>query len=115
MKNSDDHFRKCSDADIRQLLSPCPEVLEKMMEMGRIPLIDAYDSVLFSYGMHFCVFPVYKNDNNDAVAYFGYQYAIGKDRYEMEGNQGCRTRAEAQLVVVHETMYELRRRIRNAS
>lgn len=113
MKKNDPIIRKCTNAEMQKMLDGCPEILNELEKKYQHLLIDAYDAILPTYGMSFFAFPVYKNDYNDDIAYFSYRYMIDNNKYEMSGDQGYKTMAEAQLEVVHETMYELQKRIRN--
>lgn len=113
MKRDDPIIRKCTNAEMQKMLDGCPEILNELKKKYQHLLIDAYDAILPEYGMSFLAFPVYKNDYNDDIAYFSYWYMIDNDKYEMSGDQGYKTMAEAQLEAVHETMYELQKRIRN--
>ena len=113
MKKNDPIISKCTNAEMLERLEVCPEVTEELSKKGCRLLIDAYDALLPEYGMSFFAFPVYKNDYNDDIAYFSYRYMIDNNKYEMSGDQGYKTMAEAQLEAVHETMYELQKRIRN--
>ena len=113
-RTNDELFKKCSNAEMLEMLDVCPAIIDELREKGHRLLIDAYDALLPSYGMSFLAFPVYKNDYNDDVAYFSYRYMIDNDKYEMSGGQGYKTMAKAQLEAVHETMYKLRDRIKTA-
>lgn len=112
-KTTDELYKKCTNAEMQKMLDGCPEILNELKKKYQHLLIDAYDAILPEYGMSFLAFRVYKNDYNDDIAYFSYRYMIDHNEYEMSGDQGCKTMAEAQLEAVHETMYELQKRIRN--
>lgn len=113
MKKNDPIIRKCTNAEMQKMLDGCHEILNELKKKYQHLLIDAYDAILPEYGMSFHASPVYKNDYNDDIAYFSYWYMIDHNKYEMSGDQGYKTMAEAQLEAVHETMYELQKRIRN--
>lgn len=112
-KTTDELYKKCTNAEMLEKIDGCPEILNELKKKYQHLLIDAYDAILPEYGMSFLAFPVYKNDYNDDIAYFSYRYMIDNNKYEMSGDQGYKTMAEAQLEAVHETMYELQKRIRN--
>lgn len=95
------------------MLDECPEIKEKLHKKRDSFLIDAYEALLPTYNMSFHAYPVYKNDYNDNIAYFTYQYTIDKEKHdELYSDRRYKTLAKAQLEAVHATMYKLRERIK---
>lgn len=103
----------CTNKELLDMLSVCPNVIKKLRERNWTDLIDSYDALLFDYGMAFGTDAVYKG-NTDVIAYWSYWYRIDGEKHEMNSDWGFKTKAEAQLEAVHATMYDLQKRIENA-
>lgn len=102
-------WQDCSEKKLLDMLDVCPEIVTKMRDQFGIS-IDSYNAVLFEYDMNFGVSPVYKKDMEE-VACFDYWYKIGDRKVSIPSRS--KTKAEAQLNAVHDTMYELRDRMTN--
>ena len=103
----------CTNKELLDMLSVCPNVIKKLRERNWTDLIDSYDALLFDYGMAFGTDAVYKG-NTDVIAYWNYWYRFDGENHEMNSDWGFKTKAEAQLEAVHATMYDLQKRIENA-
>lgn len=103
-------WHNCTNEEILEVLAPCPEVVEEMRKIGYNDLVNSYDALLPRYKMDRITTPVTK-DNSDDVVCFSYWYMIDGKEYGMSESDGFKTKAEAQLASVKETMHELQGRI----
>lgn len=107
---TDTIWRNCTNEELLELLDECPEVVEELKKIGYNDLVNSYDALVLRYNMDRVTNPVYK-ENTEEVEYFGYWYRIDGIMYDMKEGQICKTKAEAQLASVKETMHELQNRI----
>ena len=103
-------WRNCTNEELLEALAPCPEIVEELRATGYNTMINAYDALLPRYKMDRGTNPVTK-EGTDEIEYFSYWYGIDGKDYGMADGQGFKTKAEAQLASVKETMHELQIRI----
>lgn len=114
MNRNDKECCNCTNKAMLDMLEVCPIIIEELRTYNCSYLMDAYDSILPKYNMDWYVYPIYNGDTEKIVSW-SYNYTIDGTRFEMNGDKGYNTRAEAQLAAAHATMYELRSRIEKAS
>lgn len=107
---NDTIWRNCSNEELLEVLADCPEVVEEMKSIGYQDLVNAYDALLPRYSMDRVTTPIYK-DNTDEIEAFGYWYTIDGVEHDMKEGESYKSKAEAQIASVKETMNELRERI----
>ena len=100
----------CTNKELLDMLCGCPNVIQKLQESNFLDLIDAYDALLFRYKMNFGTEAVFNGDK-DIVLFWSYWYKIDGKKNEIICEERYKTKAEAQLAAVHDTMYELNHRI----
>ncbi len=106
-------LRKCTNEELKKELSACPEIIEELIKLSDVSSgdwIDLYDLLLYKHGMSFGIDPVYKG-KNDIILYFAYHFWIDGEKTQILECRGIKTFANAQLQVVHDTMYRLRERL----
>lgn len=109
MNQNDTIWRNCTNEELLKTLEGCPEVVEEMKKIGYNDMVNSYDALLPKYNIDRMTIPVCK-EGTDEVEYFGYWYSI--DGTQHDSKEICKTKAEAQLAAVRETMYELQKRIK---
>ncbi|MBP5548383.1 MAG: hypothetical protein J6X58_05810 [Bacteroidales bacterium] len=103
-------WHNCKNEELLEILHDCPEIVEELKKIGYQDWVNSYDAILPNYNMDRVTTPIYR-DNTDEVEYFGYWYRIDGIEYGMKEDQKYKTKAEAQLASIKETMAELRNRI----
>lgn len=111
---NDNIWRNCTNEELLELLQSCPEIIEELKATGYNSMINAYDAILPRYNMDRGTDPVTKGDSED-IEYFGCWYTIDGKDYSIAEGHGFKSKAEAQLASVKETMHELKERITAAS
>lgn len=114
MNRNDKECCNCTNKAMLNMLDVCPNIIEELRTYNRSYLVDAYDFILPKYNMDWYVYPIYNGDAEEVVSW-SYNYMTDGTRFEMKGDKGYNTRAEAQIAAVHETMYKLRNRIEKES
>lgn len=114
MNRNDKTCCNCTNKALLDMLDGCPQIVEVLQAYNRSPLADAYDAILPKYKMDWCVYPNYKG-NSTIVVSWNYNYTIDGIKIERKDDKGYKTTAEAQLEAVHNTKYELRKRIDNGA
>ena len=107
---NDNIWRNCTNEELLDALASCPEIIDELKSSGYNTMINAYDALLPRYKMDRGTNPVTK-EGTDEIEYFSYWYGIDGKDYGMADGQGFKTKAEAQLASVKETMHELQKRI----
>ena len=107
---NDNIWRNCTNEELLETLDTCPEIIEEMRATGYSTMINAYDAILPRYNMDRGTNAMTREDCNE-VECFGWWYMIDGTGYDMKGSQGLKSKAEAQLASVKETMGELQSRI----
>lgn len=110
---TDTIWRNCTNEELLEVLEECPEVIEELKKIGYNDFINSYDALILRYNMDRVTNPVHK-ENTEEVERFEYWYRIDGEMYDMKEGQICKTKAEAQLASVKETMHELQKRIVDA-
>ena len=113
MKKSGIKQRRCTNDELKEELSSCPEIIEELTKLSVVSLgdwIDLFDSLLYKHGISFGIAPVYKG-NSETILYYGYWYSIDGEITERFDCKGIKSFAEAQLQAVHDMMYRLRERL----
>lgn len=113
MKKGKTELRKCTNNELKKMLSACPEIIDELRKRSAVTTgdwIDLYDLLLFEHGMSFGIDPVSKNDK-DTVLFYGYHYSIDGEKRERFDCEEIKSFAEAQLQAIHDTMYRLRERL----
>ena len=110
---NDTIWRNCTNDEMMELLNDAPEVVEELKKIGYQDLVNAYDALLPQYNMDRVTTPINK-EGSDEVEGIGYWYRIDGIEYDMKEGEVFKTKAEAQIASVRETVSELRKRIVNS-
>lgn len=113
MKKGKTELRKCTNNELKKMLSACPEIIDELRKRSAVTTgdwIDLYDLLLFEHGMSFGIDPFY-NNSMDTILFFGYHYCIDGEKRERFDCEEIKSFAEAQLQAEHDTMYRLRERL----
>lgn len=113
MKKGKTELRKCTNNELKKMLSACPEIIDELRKRSAVTTgdwIDLYDLLLFEHGMSFGIDPFY-NNSMDTILFFGYHYCIDGEKIERFDCEEIKSFAEAQLQAVHDTMYRLREKL----
>ena len=103
MKKGKTELRKCTNNELKKMLSACPEIIDELRKRSAVTTgdwIDLYD----------LLDPFY-NNSMDTILFFGYHYCIDGEKRERFDCEEIKSFAEAQLQAVHDTMYRLRERL----
>ena len=107
---NDTIWHNCTNEDLLAILTECPEVVEEMNRIGYNDLVNSYDALLPRYNMDRGTDPVTRKGSEE-IDYFGCWYTIDGKDYNIAEKKGFKSKAEAQLASIKETMYELQKRI----
>lgn len=109
-ESNDNIWRNCTNEEMLKALDACPEIIEELKATGYNSMINAYDALLPRYNMDRGTDPVTK-DGTEEIDFFGCWYRIDGKDYDMTDGHAFKSKAEAQLASVKETMHELQSRI----
>lgn len=115
MKTTEELWTNCSNKKLLKELDVCPEIieeLEKHSTTSTTDLVVLYDLILTEYNMRWCIDQINKGKRSGFT--YNYRYKIDDEWFDISPCEFFKTRAEAQLRAVHETMYKLRDRIINS-
>lgn len=107
---NDNIWRNCTNEELLEVLDGCPEIIEELKATGYNSMINAYDALLPRFNMDRGTDPVTK-EGTEEIDFFGCWYRIDGRDYNLADGQGFKSKAEAQLASVKETMHELQGRI----
>lgn len=97
----------CTNKDLLELISACPNLIDKLYKKARPDLIEAYDMVMGDYNMSFGTLPPYTKGES-----WGYYYCIDGEKHTVDSGVILKTKAKAQLAAVLDTRYPLNERIK---
>ena len=100
----------CADKQLLKLLDVCPSIVKRLDKRLFSELYDAYEDLAEEFGIMLRTTIVYIGDTAK-IHHFAYYYRIDDGMVIESDSEGYKTFAEAQLELVHQTMYELRNRI----
>lgn len=107
---NDNIWRNCTNEELLNVLDNCPEIIKELKATGYNSMINAYDALLPRYNMDRGTDPVTK-EGTEEIDFFGCWYRIDDKNIHLINREGFKSKADAQLASVKETMHELQSRI----
>lgn len=99
----------CTNKELLELISACPNLIEKLHKKGRPDLVEAYDMLMGDYNMSFGTLPPYSGRES-----WGYYYCIDGEKHTVDSGVIIKTKAQTQLAAVYDTRYKLENRIKES-
>lgn len=111
MKTNEEIWRNCANNELKEMLDLCSEIIEKIkghLSASTTEWVDIYELLLSAYNIEWGFEFI---SEKRVRRPFTYWYRIDDEVIDMAGFECFKTKAEAQLRAVHETMYKLKNRM----